>query len=207
MKLQRAVWAYLPSKEVHFMVMERKNQDQNGMEIWILAISLFVIGLLLFIWPAVSGSILCYLIGIAFLGYGIFQVVTYFSRPVEEGIEKHTFSKGLAAFIAGIVLFVKPEILAAVLPFIFGCVLVVGGIFKLQVGLDLMRIGKEHWYISAIWAAVICILGIIAIVNPFGALFGLMRFIGIALILEGILDVIAALTLSKNRTSGFPLGE
>ncbi len=179
----------------------RKKQKRTGTELWIASGSLFVIGLLLFIWPTVSGSILCYLIGAACCGYGMFQIISYFNRPVEEGIEKHTFVKGLSSLIAGIVLFVKPELLATILPSILGCILVVGSIFKLQVGLDLMRIGVEHWYISAIVAVAICALGIIAIVNPFRALLGLMRFIGISLILEGILDVIASFVLSNQYDS------
>ncbi|MGI6497739.1 MAG: HdeD family acid-resistance protein [Oscillospiraceae bacterium] len=188
------------------MERKRKKQNQAGTEVWIFVISLFVIGLLLFIWPAMSSSILCYLIGAACLGYGIFQVITYFSRPIKEEMGKYTFAKGLAAFIAGVVLFVKPGILVAILPVLFGLVLVISGILKLQVGLDLMRIGKEHWYIAVVWAGVVCVLGIIAMVNPFGALFGLMRFIGAALILEGISDVIAAITLSKSQTNGFADG-
>lgn len=174
-------------------------EKQEGTGIWLISFSLLVMGLLLFIWPAVSGNLLCYIIGIVLCGYGIFRIALYFGGTVEEGILEHTFVKGFAALVAGIFLFIKPEVLASVLPVIFGGVLLVGGFFELQVGLDLMRLGMERWYISVIVAAVICILGFIAITNPFRLVRGLMRFIGVSLILESISALYSSLTRSSNQ--------
>lgn len=174
-------------------------ERQEGTGIWLISLSLLVIGLLLFIWPAVSGNLLCYFIGIILCGYGIFQMATYFGGTVEEGILGHTFVRGFAALVAGIVLFVKPEILASVLPTIFGGVLILGGFFELQIGLDLMRLGMERWYISVVAAAVLCILGVIAITNPFRLVYGLMRFIGVSLIVESVSALFSSLTRSSSQ--------
>ena len=152
---------------------EQKNAQKRKTEIWLVTAAFLVIGLLLLIWPAISSSILCYLLGALCCGYGIVQIVSYFNRPVEEGIERRSFAKGLGGLIVGLVLFVRPDILAAILPTIFGAILIAGGVYKLQIALDFMRMGAEFWYLSAVAAAIICTFGIITIVNPFAVLFGL----------------------------------
>ena len=180
-------------------IQRTEGSAQQSVDVYIFSGAMFIIGLLLLIWPAVSGSIICYLIGGALCVFGLFCIITYFNKSVEEGIVQRSFVKGLATLVGGIVLIVRPEILVAILPILFGCILVIGGIYKLQTALDLMRLGYQHWYISAIAAVIMCVIGVISIINPFGALFALMRFIGIGLMLEGISDVAAAMTLSKKR--------
>ena len=77
--------------------------------------------------------------------------------------------------------------------------MILGGFFELQIGLDLMRLGMERWYISVVAAAVLCILGVIAITNPFRLVYGLMRFIGVSLIVESVSALFSSLTRSSSQ--------
>ena len=83
------------------------------------------------------------------------------------------------------------------LPFFFGLMLLIGGIGKLQYTLNFKRMGATRWYLELVGTILSIAFGIIILVNPFSTALLLMRIIGIALLIEGIQDLISHYAYKK----------
>lgn len=135
------------------------------------------------------GAILCVV--------GIYNLGVYFSHGPEIGLVNYNFAKGLIALAVGVIIIVKPDLLAAVVPVVFGCALIVGGIVKLQIALDLFRMKHKFWYLPCIAAALIIAAGVVIVSNPFTAFLTLMIFIGVSLIAESVFDAAALIFIKR----------
>ncbi len=95
----------------------------------------------------------------------------------------------------GIFFVMKPEVIAM----FFGTVLaiiIIDGILKLQYGIEFYHMEAKKWWIEAIAAALMVVMGIIALLNPFGSSVALMIFIGVVLMIEGASDLISIIRIS-----------
>lgn len=163
----------------------------------IATIALFLLGLVLLIWPEGSALAVCYIAAALLCAYGAYNVVCYFLHAPGLGVMNPRFTRGVIALVVGLVIFVRPGLLASVLPVAMGCVLVLGGVVKLQVALDLMRMHMRLWWLDAIAAALSVTAGAIAIANPFALLAMLTRFIGLSLLVEAVLDISTLLAVRR----------
>ena len=72
----------------------------------------------------------------------------------------------------------------ALLPVLFGLLLVVGAMSEVQTAFDMKRMEDGRWYFSLIAAVVLAVLGLVILANPFSTALVLMRFTGAALVVE-----------------------
>ena len=91
--------------------------------------------------------------------------------------------------------------LLAAFPFvgmIYGIMLVLLGIEKVQTAVDQKRLGAGKWYMPAISAAISVVCGVIITLNPFTTMVYMWMFTGISLIVEAIADIISFAMNRKN---------
>jgi uncharacterized membrane protein HdeD (DUF308 family) len=159
--------------------------------------AIIVLGVLIAIFPETSGYIICYVVGAILAVLGLVRIITFFVEEKTEAIGSFALVEGTALLIFGVYFLLKPEFLATILTAIFAIVLIIGGVMKLQYAFNFLRLKVSAWWVELICALAMVILGIVAFLNPFGAVKGLMLFLGISLAVDGVLDLISVIYLSK----------
>lgn len=174
-----------------------KNLKTVKKEIIIINGVMIVLGLLISIFPETSRSVIGYVVGAVLAVLGLIRMIMYFTESKFEIVGSFSLVQGTVLLIFGIYFLVKPEFLATIMTAIFAVILLVGGVMKIQYAVDLLRFKVGYWWIELIFAALMITLGIITFANPFEAEKALMIYIGISLAVNGILDIISILYLSR----------
>ena len=76
-------------------------------------------------------------------------------------------------------------------------IIIIDGILKLQYAIEFYHMEAQRWWIEAIVAALMVVMGVVALFNPFGSSTVLMMFVGIVLMVEGLSDLISIIRISS----------
>ena len=164
-------------------------------EIMIVAVALFLLGLFLVLFPALSQEIICKGIGVALCVWGVLRLITYFRVAGNEILGSYGLVQGVTLLAFGFFFVVKPEIIAVFLGTALAVIIIVDGILKLQYAVDFYHLQADKWWIELIGAVIMIIVGVVALFNPFSTTEALTIFIGIALMIEGIWDFISLMKI------------
>lgn len=165
-------------------------------ELIIISIVLFALGLFLVIYPELSQLIICKAVGIALCVWGVLRLITYFSMAKEEIFGSFGLVQGISLLAFGLFFVMKPEVIAMFFGTILAIVIIIDGILKLQYGIEFYHMKADKWWIEAAVAAFMVVMGVIALFNPFDSSVALMIFIGIVLMVEGVSDLISIIRIS-----------
>lgn len=155
------------------------------------ALAYVVLGVVLLAWPDTTGNVLCTLLGILLLGYGIFQIIGFFTRGDEGwGSGAVYLLAGLCAVVLGVFALSSPEKVLAILPVALGAVVVVDSCISLKRAFQLKELGMERWWIAALLAVVTLLFGLVVMFNPFQSALLVIRIVGGVLIYQGISDLV-----------------
>lgn len=161
------------------------------------ALALIAVGVMFVVLPEKSTKLICYITAGLLCVWGIIKLMMYIRSDVNEAFGSFGLVTSVSLIIGGIAIFVKPEFFAGVIATIFGCIMIVDGVLKVQYAIDLSRIGAKFWWLILSMAAVFITAGLIVVFNPFSAVVTFMVFAGIALIIDGISDLITAFYISR----------
>ena len=147
-----------------------------------------IAGLLLLVFPQQSLNVITYAIGAVALIYGILKIVSYFRN--REYSPLFTWELILGIILVGIGIF-------AILPIILGVLVLIEGISKAQRAMMLQKYGYPKWQAALLAAVLIALLGVLLILNPFGALVITVRVLGGVILVDGIMGIWVGLTMKK----------
>lgn len=155
----------------------------------ILCLLYFFFGLSLIIWPNATKITIISLLGGIIVLYGIISIVNYFLY----GYEPFGFVCGFMQISVGILILSFAKVLAnaQILAFIFGFIFIINSIFKMQSSFDYRRLGSKTWWIEMLFGVVMFILGIVILCNPFVSEKWLLLFLGIAIIIDSIFQLVS----------------
>ena len=91
----------------------------------------------------------------------------------------------------------------SILPFIIGLAICFNGIVKMQSAIELRRANYDKWIVSLVIAAITLLLGILLIINPFSGAKLAIMFVGAALVIDGITNIITMRTVKKKVSDAF----
>ncbi len=153
-----------------------------------------VVGILLLVNPVgfTSGIIMAF--GAVMLIVGFFKGVEYFRTPAQEAAEASSLTIGIILVLVGLVAMIKTNWILATFPvvtLIYGIVILVAGVHKLQKTVDQLRSKEKFWYLSLIAAALTIIFAVLIIANPFATTEALWMFTGITLLVEAAVDMVS----------------
>lgn len=150
------------------------------------AVLCVAMGVVIFLRPAETIDVVCKVLAIGLAVLGGVELFSYFMNKAV-----HPFSGilGLIVLLIGIWIFLKPESIVSLIPIVIGVILAIHGIQDIRLALETKRNGYDKWWSMLIIAAVSLIFGVICIVNAFGMVKLALKFIGIALIYDGISDL------------------
>ncbi|MDD3335744.1 MAG: DUF308 domain-containing protein [Eubacteriales bacterium] len=174
----------------------KKNFEWNLTTASLSAIVFYAVcGLLLILLPEQALAIANYGIAALLAVAGIICVINYMRDSVLAGMLGIRLALGLVLICFSVLMFCYPTFLATILPAIWGLSMLAGGFGKVQMAVDLKRIGDKRWWVMLIGAAVSFVLGVMCLANPIYIAQTIFLFIGICLVAEAALDLAAYLMI------------
>ena len=161
-----------------------------------------IIGVLLLVNPIgfTSGIIIAF--GIVLMIMGISKTIRYFRTEPEEAAISQTLVKGLLTLLAGAFCAFNSRWFIATFPvltLVYGVVILIAGITKVQWTIDIIRMKRSKWFWAAISAAISILCGITVIMSPFSTTAVLWMFIGITLIVDAVFDMIGSIFGNREK--------
>lgn len=153
-----------------------------------------VVGILLLLDPVVFTTGIIIALGIVLLAVGIGSVIKYFRMEATEAAETQGLLKGLILIAAGVFCAFRSYwfiVTFPVLSVIYGIIILIAGLGKIQWTFDMLRMKKKKWFLAAISAVISIICAIVILKNPFTSSAVLWMFTGISLIVEAVFDVVS----------------
>ena len=151
-----------------------------------------VIGLLLLINPVGFTSGIIITLGILLCLNGLSNCIKYFRADVKEASKGQFLTKGLIAVLAGAFCVFNTDwfiVTFSALTVIYGVIVLLASIQKIQLCVDLLRKKRKKWYLAAISAVISLVCAVIILKNPFSSTTLIWIVAGISLILEAIFDM------------------
>ena len=162
----------------------------------LLAVCEVIIGVLLLIDPVSFTNAISSVLGAILIVMGIVSAVQYFrASPVRAAAGKG-LARGCVEIALGVFCVVKSGwflTMFPVLTILYGIVTLVSGFAKLQWTVDMIRMKMRKWGLAALSAVVTILCAMVILGNPFASTTVLWMFIGIALIVEAVADLVAAI--------------
>lgn len=155
-------------------------------------IALLVIGILFLAAPTSSSLVVATVVGFILILEGLVRGYAALKRKEKDLSTKAVLALAAILIVLGIILVVNPGILVAYSYIIFGIVLILNvlsnilGVLKGEIRVE----GNKLIYI--LLSAVLAIVGVIVLFNPFSAANMMMRIIGGMLIADGIVNLLIA---------------
>ncbi|MBQ8827576.1 MAG: DUF308 domain-containing protein [Clostridia bacterium] len=151
-----------------------------------------LVGILLLIDPIEFTSGIIITAGIIMCAVGIWAVITYFRTDAAQAAAGGALLKGMFLLITGIFCIFKSYWFVASFTFLttlYGMVMLLSGLAKLQDTVDAIRLKRKRPYLVAVSAIISLTCAVIIIFNPFLTAAALWIFIGIALIVKAVVDI------------------
>lgn len=151
-------------------------------------------GILLLINPVGFTSAIIVIFGIVIAIIGSRSLFRYFHTDPEMAAQESGLAKGLICVIFGLFCIFKSEwfiITFPLLTVLYGILALISGVSKVQWAVDMLRTKQKYWYIEVIGAALTLIFAVLILANPFATTAVLWTFIGITMIVEAVVDVLA----------------
>ncbi|MGN0185460.1 MAG: HdeD family acid-resistance protein [Aristaeellaceae bacterium] len=177
---------------------EKKDRKRLGTRAANVVLSLceVAVGILLLIRPEEFTYGIVTALGILLCVLGAISIVKYFrEEPVKAALERN-LAVGLLEVALGVLFFLKKRWLTQVFPLLtvlYGLLMLVVGTVKIQWTADMLRAHLKKWYWPAISAALTLAFACIVLWNPFASTAVLWTFTAIFLIVEAVIDLLAAL--------------
>ena len=163
-----------------------------------------LVGALLLINPVGFTSGIIRGAGLVLILIGIVCIIKYFRAEPEEAAKEQNLLKGLIALLAGGFCALRAEwfvITFPVITLIYGLVILITGLGKIQWTVDIIRQKKPKWFLCGLSALVSTVCGLVIIAAPFTTTAVLWMFTGISLIVDACFDIPALILTNKKVSS------
>ena len=149
-----------------------------------------IFGTVLLIWPNTSMNVICTLLGVLMVVFGVSKIVGYFFNVSYHIGFQFDLALGLFALLFGILFLTHPGAILSI-------TWVLVGIYEIQTAMDARHYQLSGWGLLLFSAIVYLLFGIFLTFNPAkgGSLF--VQVMGISLIFAGIENIIFTFYTSK----------
>ena len=156
-----------------------------------------VLGVVLLVMPELSLGFACLLIGGAVVIYGVVRLAAYFRGG--PAADKLDLVLGVLLILLGLFLLIWIRFLLAFVPVVLGIYILIDSFGSLKRSLDMKSLGFGRWWVSFLVAAALAICGLVMVLNPFGTIEGLVMFIGLGFLIDGVTTLVNTILLERLR--------
>ena len=160
----------------------------------IFSIIFIAIGIFVLLKPETAINIICYVLGVLLILWGVVSMIQFFSDKTSESYLSISFIFGAFMFIFGLIILIKPEIIASIIPLLLGIWMLINGVTKLSYSLTINKLSNAT--VSIVGSIFIIILGVLLIFNPFAGAKSLVQIIGISFIVYSVIDLAESIALT-----------
>ena len=154
-----------------------------------------VLGVVLLVMPELSLGFACLLIGGAVLVYGVVRLAAYLRGG--ENADKLDLVLGVLLILLGLCLLIWIRFLLALVPMVLGIYILVDSLGSIKRSLDMKVLGFSRWWISCLVAAALAVCGLVMVLNPFGTIEGLVMFVGLGFLVDGVTTLVNTILLER----------
>ena len=155
-----------------------------------------VVGILLLVNPTGFTAGIIIALGVLLAVLGVLGIVRYFrTEPVRAALEQQLI-RGLLMLLLGLFCIFNARWFIATFPILtilYGIGTLIAGIAKVQWTIDRIRLKMRRWFWTAISAVLTIACAVVILCNPFSSTAVLWIFIAVILIVEAVIDIIAAI--------------
>ncbi len=158
----------------------------------LLAAAQIIVGILLLINPAGFTAGIIIAAGVAAVAMGIFDIIKYVRLPALQAASEKCLMRGILLIIIGLFAICKSGWFISVfsiLAVLYGLGILLSSVARLQWTVDMLRVNRPYWWLMGVDAAVMALLGILIIANPFAAISVPWVFVAIALFVGAAIDL------------------
>ncbi len=154
-----------------------------------------VVGLVLFVWPVFSNKMIGIILGILFIIHGLESLLRFYLR---DGAKLYALDSVFAIlfFVLALIVIAIPYDSIQFVTNILGLYYILRGVLNISHGVWILIGRDESWLFTFVTGAVIVVLGILTIINPFGSL-EVTQVIGLFLMLSAVLCITNDIILKK----------
>lgn len=161
----------------------------------IFSIIFILIGSFLLARPEDAIHLVSYALGIILIVWGVISVITFFTDKESQNYLDFGFIVGVFVLIFGIIILVKPDTIASIIPLLLGIWMLINGVTKLSYSLTLNN--NKSALSSIIISLIIVLLGILLIINPFQGAKKIVQILGISILVYSLLDLIECFSIKR----------
>ena len=154
-------------------------------------------GIIVLAIPNMTNDVIALVLGILLIIEGVFKIIGYFSKDLFRLAFEYDLQLGIVSILLGIVVLIEPQKALNFICIIFGITIFTDGLFKMKIALDSKKFGLRSWLAIMISAVVTCVYGLVLISILKTSEIALTINLGIALALDGILNLIVVLFAVK----------
>lgn len=163
----------------------------------VIGIISIVFGILCLTNPQLKMESVALYIGLAILLYGLLAIVLGVLNKEDKKLRLSNIVLGLVFVILAIVIFVNLSLIGKYLPTLVGFIFILVAIVDLIRSFALLKNGLKTWWLSALPAIIVLVLGFIYLLKPgyVGSTIGI--FTGITLLINGVSGLINFVQFKK----------
>lgn len=152
-----------------------------------------VIGILFLIFPGQCIKYISLAFGIALIVMGAGGIIGYLTNK-NNGF---TLALGIISALAGIIICVRYQAIISVIVVLLGIFILATGLFNLFTGIKIVASSLVSGWVTLVMSVTEVIFGIIAITKSTQLTESIVQFLGVALILYAVIDLIAFIQVKK----------
>lgn len=158
----------------------------------------FGIGILLLIWPELTGKVLCWLIAGVLITKGVTGLIARYRRG---GVMPFEMMGSASTLLFGLYVGLRSDLIISIIPFVCGLFLLISGISGLQNAFAMKRMNYSGWNHGLVFTVIKVALAAIIVMNPFGTAMTLTRFIGGCLVYDGASGLITVYETARAKNA------
>ena len=160
-------------------------------------VGMFVLGVVLIVWPGATGVVLAILAGLAMLWRGMLAMIeSLLDRPAAGwGFQ---LLRGLVGIVFGGVVLAWPHQTVLVVAVLLGVYLLVEGLTRMM---GELISPTRHRGLALVLSVIAIIAGVVVIADPARSLHVVSKVLGVVLVCVGIVQALGALALRHVETS------
>ena len=155
----------------------------------VISVILIVIAIFLIAKPGIALTTAVTIFGVVFLVEGIIGIISYMREEPEFRAFSSELMMGILLAMLGLIILFNRPLFISMIPIITGIWIIIRSVMKFQLAINLKSSVDEKWGWMLASSILMCVLGILIIVNPFEAIVALTRFIGIMIVIVEVIDI------------------
>ena len=163
----------------------------------IISILLCVLGIVLIAVPDFSVTLLCVLGGGIMMLFGLVKIIGYCSKDLYRLAFQFDLAFGILFVVLGFILIIRTDAMVNLICIVMGICVLADALLKIQISIDSRAFGIKKWWLILAMAILTGVAGFLLIFRPLESIQTIMILFGIALITEGVLNLITILTAVK----------